>query len=358
MLEYSRLNGVPVQWAAAEGLLLPLVGVLGDHVQRRQFILGLGQVALLLPLRAAGADQPKPIVGFVSNGSQGAYSPFAESFRQGLRQVGYVEGQNVTIRFGWGEGDIAKTEKLIEEAIALPVDVLVASGGDPAAKAARARTKNIPIVATCGSDPVEAGLVASIKHPGGNLTCVSVFSVQLVAKRLELAREIVGNSGTIAILVNPDNPNARIDMREMEDAGKALSQHVIHLNASNEAECEAAFGRLVGQSVKALVISSDPYFNNLVQKLVALARQHAIPTIFPRREFAVAGGLASYGSSLPEAYRQLGVYAGRVLKGDKPADLPVVLPTRFDLIINLQTAKALNIDLPTGILLRADEILE
>ena len=327
-------------------------------MQRRHFILGLGRTALLLPLGAAHADQPRPLIAFISNGSEVAYARFADAFRQGLRQVGYVEGQNVTIRFGWGGGDIAKTEKLIEQSIALPIDVLVTSGGDPAAKAAKTRTRDIPIIATCGSDPVESGLVSSIKRPGGNLTCISVFSVQLVAKRLELAREIIGNSGTIAFLVNPDNPNAKIDAREMEDAGKELSQRVVQLTASNEAECEAAFERLVDQSAKALVVSSDPYFNNLVDKLVALARQHAIPAIFPRREFSVAGGLVSYGSSLSEAYRQLGVYAGRVLKGDKPTDLPVVLPTRFDLIVNLKTAKSLNIELPTGILLRADEILE
>jgi putative ABC transport system substrate-binding protein len=312
----------------------------------------------LLPVSAANADELRPIVGFISNGSRLAYAPFAESFRQGLRQVGYVDGRNVTVRVGWGEGDITTTERLIEESVALPVDVLITSGGDPAAKAAKAKTKDIPIVATCGSDPVETGLVASIKHPGGNLTCVSVFSVQLVAKRLQLAKEIIGNSGLIAILINPNNPNAEIDAREMAEAGKELSQPVVQLNASNEAECEAAFARLVNQSVKALVVSSDPYFNNLVDKLVALAQQYAIPTIFPRREFSVAGGLVSYGSSLSEAYRQLGVYAGRVLKGDKPADLPVVLPTRFDLIINLKTAKSLNVEMPTGILLSADEILE
>jgi putative ABC transport system substrate-binding protein len=326
-------------------------------MKRRAFIIGLGGAAILWP-RGARAQQLRPLVGYVSNGSETAYARLADAFRQGLRQVGFVEGQNVFIQYGWGDGDVAKTAEIITQFVGLPVDLIVASGGDPAPRYAKAASKNIPIVATCGSDPVETGLLASIKQPGGNLTCVSVFSVQLVPKSLQLAREIIGNSGVIAFLLNPKNPNAKIDWQEMEETAKGLSQIIVQVDASDATECEAAFASLSAQSAKALIVMSDPYFNNLVEKLVALAHEYALPTIFPRREFALAGGLMSYGSNLPEAYRQLGIYAGRVLKGDKPADLPVVLPTRFDLIVNLKTARSLNIELPTSILLRADEILE
>lgn len=331
---------------------------LRGQMRRREFITVLGGVAAAWPLDASAAEQPMPVIGFISNGSSTAYAPFVEAFRQGLRQAGYIEGQNVFIQYRWGENDITKISDHVAQFVRLPANVIVTSGGDPVAREAKAATKDIPIVATCGSDPVETGLVTSIKRPGGNLTCVSVFSVQLVAKRLELAREIVGASEVIGFLSNPKNPNSNIDIREMEEAARGLGQSIVELHASDEIECDAAFASLAQQMAKALVISSDPYFNNVVEKLVALARRYAVPTIFPRREFSTAGGLVSYGSNLSDAYRQLGIYAARVLRGDKPADLPVVLPSRFDLIVNLKTAKSLGIELPTGILLRADEVLE
>jgi putative tryptophan/tyrosine transport system substrate-binding protein len=326
-------------------------------MRRRKFITLIGVTAAAWPLRIR-AQQAVPVIGFISNGSSTAYAPFVEAFRQGLRQAGYTEGQNVLIQYRWGENDIKKTFDDVAQIVRLPVTVMVTSGGDPVARAAKAATKDIPIVATCGSDPVETGLVASIKRPGGNLTCISVFSVQLVAKRLQLAREIVGNSGVIAFLSNPDNPNAKIDIQELEEAANELSQPIVELHASNQIECDAAFASLMQQGAKALIVSSDPYYNNIIDGLVALARRYAVPTIFPRREFSTSGGLVSYGSNLSDAYRQLGIYAARVLKGDKPANLPVVLPTRFDLIVNLKTAKSLGIELPTGILLRADEVIE
>jgi putative tryptophan/tyrosine transport system substrate-binding protein len=328
-------------------------------MRRRKFITLIGGAAAAAwSLKAGAAQQPIPVIGFISNGSSMAYAPFVEAFRQGLRQAGYTEGQNVLIQYRWGENEINKTSDNVAQIVRLPANVIVTSGGDPVAREAKAATKDIPIVATCGSDPVETGLVASIKRPGGNLTCVSVFSVQLVAKRLELAREIVGTSEVIGFLSNPKNPNSNIDIREMEEAARGLRQSIVQLHASNETECDVAFANLIQQSARALIVSSDPYYNNVIEKLVALARRYAVPTIFPRREFSTAGGLVSYGSNLADAYRQLGIYAARVLKGDKPADLPVVLPSRFDLIVNLKTAKSLGIELPTGILLRADEVLE
>jgi putative tryptophan/tyrosine transport system substrate-binding protein len=326
-------------------------------MKRREFITLLGGAAVAWPL-VARAQQAMPVIGFFNNESAAGSAALVEAFRQGLRQAGYTEGKNVVIQYRWRENEIAKTSELIGQLVRMPADVIVATGGDPAAQEAKAATRDIPIVATCGSDPVETGLVASIKRPGGNLTCVSVFAVQLVAKRLELAREIVGNSGAIAFLTNPKNPNSSIDVQEMDKAAKRLSQPMIHLHASNEIECDAAFASLIQQSAKALIVGSDPYFNRIVEKIVALASRFSVPTVFPRREFSTAGGLVSYGSNLSEAYRQIGIYAGRVLKGDKPADLPVVLPTRFDLIVNLRTAKSLGIELPTGILLRADEVIE
>jgi putative ABC transport system substrate-binding protein len=326
-------------------------------VRRREFIGLIGGAAAAWPT-GIRAQQPLPVIGFINGGSATVYAPFVEAFRLGLRQAGYIEGQNVAIEFRWGENKIAIIPELVAQLVRLRANVIVTSGGDPVAREANLATNDIPIVATCGSDPVETGLVESIKRPGGNLTCVSVFSVQLVAKRLQLAREIVGNSEAIAFLSNPNNPNSKIDIQELEEAAKELSQPIVQLHASSEIECDAAFARLVQQGAKALIISSDPYFNNIIENLVALAHRYAVPTIFPRREFSTAGGLLSYGSNLSDAYRQLGIYTARVLKGNKPADLPIVLPTRFDLIVNLKTAKSLGIELPTGILLRADEIIE
>jgi ABC-type uncharacterized transport system substrate-binding protein len=317
---------------------------MSTSMQRREFITVLGG-AVAWPL-GARAQQPMPVVGFVNNGSARAYAPFADAFRQGLRQTGYVEGQNVVIQYRWGEGQTAKIPGFIAELVHLPANVIVTGGSDTAAEEAKAATATIPIVATMGSDPVETGLVSSVNRPGGNVTAISVFAVQLVAKRLELARELVAHAAIVGFLVNPSNPNSRIDIREMEDAARRLGQEFVLLRASTESECDAAFASLVQQGAKALIVQSDPFFNSMVERLVALARGYAIPVVFARREFATAGGLMSYGSSLSEAYRQLGIYTGRVLKGDKPADLPIVLPTRFELVVNLKTAKAIGSALP------------
>jgi ABC-type uncharacterized transport system substrate-binding protein len=326
-------------------------------MKRREFI-ALAGGAVAWPLAARAQQPATPVIGFINNGSASTYAPFVDAFRQGLRQTGYVEGENVVIQYRWGENQSAKMTDYVAELVRLPANVIVTSGGDPAVQAAKAATKTIPIVATIGNDPVETGLVSSVNRPGGNVAGISVFAVQLVPKRLELARELVPNAGIIAFLANPTNPNSRIDIKEMEDAAMALGQQFVLLRASTESECDAAFAKLVQQGAKALIVESDPFFNSMVERLVALARRYAIPAVFARREFATAGGLMSYGSSLTEAYRQLGIYTGRVLKGDKPADLPFVLPTRFELVINLKSAKTLGITMPTSILLRADEVIE
>jgi putative ABC transport system substrate-binding protein len=324
---------------------------------RRKFIKLIGGAAAL-PFAAQAQQRSVPIVGFINSESSKTYSPFVDAFRQGLRQTGYVEGQNVVIQYRWGENDTTKTGDFLAELIRLPVDVIVTTGGDRTARLAKAATTTIPIVTTFGSDPVETGLVQSFNRPGGNITGISVFTVQLVAKRLELARELGDKSGLVAFLVNPDNPNSQINIREMERIAKGLAQPLLLLHASNEADCEVAFANIEQQRVKALIVDSDPYFNGIIERLVILARGHAIPTVFSRREYTTAGGLMSYGSGLPEAYRQLGIYAGRVLKGDKPADLPFLLPTKFELIVNLKTAKLLGITMPTSVLLLADEVIE
>jgi putative tryptophan/tyrosine transport system substrate-binding protein len=234
----------------------------------------------------------------------------------------------------------------------------VASGGNQALDAAKAASVTIPIVATLGSDPVETGLVSSLNRPEGNLTGVSVFPVQLVAKQLQLARELAPKAQTIAFLENPTNSAAKIGRDEIEAAGKSIGQKIVILDVATEADVGAAFTTLTQNRSGAAIVEADPFFNGIIETLVALAGRSEVPVVFPRREFVLAGGLISYGSSLTEAYRQLGIYAGRVLKGDKPADLPILLPSKYELVLNLKTAKALGFELPTSILLRADEVIE
>ena len=325
-------------------------------MKRREFITLLGGAAAW-PL-AARAQQAMPAIGFLNNATPESYAPFVAAFRNGLRQVGFAEGQNVSIEFRWGRNQSARLSDLAAELVRLPVAVMVTSGGDQAVQAGRAATSIIPIVATIGNDPVDSGLVASLNRPGGNITGVSVFAVQLVAKRLQMARELVPDGSEIAFLVNPTNPNSAIDRKELGEAAGTLGQRFAVLEAASAEECDAAFAHLARQRAGALIVESDPYFNGLVERFVALARQHSVAVIYPRREFTTAGGLMSYGTSLTEAYRQVGIYAGRILKGDKASELPILLPSRFELVVNLKAATALGLTVPTSILLRADEVIE
>jgi len=340
------------------GIALDL-GRRGDRVStRRQLITLLGGAAATWPLAARAQQQAMPVIGFLNNQSLAAYSRFVAAFRQGLRQIGYVENQNVLIQYGWGQNDSSRLPALAAELVRVPAAVLVASGGDPAISAAKAATTTIPIVATIGNDPVETGLVQSLNRPGGNLTGVSVFAVQLVAKRLELAHELVPKSAVVGFLANPGNPNSKIDTAEIDQAARTLGHEAVILEAATESECEAVFISLRQRQVAALIVESDPFFNKLTDRLVALAQRHSIPVVYPRREFTSAGGLMSYGSSLTEAYRQVGIYVGRILKGDKPSDLPILLPSKFELVVNLKTANSFGLTMPTSILLRADEVIE
>jgi putative ABC transport system substrate-binding protein len=326
-------------------------------MRRRDFVKVVTVSAITWPL-AARAQQAVPVVGFLSNATPESYAPFVAAFRRGLGQAGFAEGQNVTVDYRWGRNQAGQLNEAAKDFVQRGVKVIVASAGDQAIDAARAATQAIPIVAALGSDPVESGLVHSLSRPEGNLTGVSVFAVQLVPKQLQLARELAPDAQTIAFLENPNNPTGKIGRAEFEEAGRGLGQHVVIVDLVTEGSSEAAFASLVQNRTRAVIVQSDPFFNGLADRLVELAARFSLPAIFPRREFVVAGGLMSYGSSLTEAYRQIGIYTGRVLKGDKPSDLPIVLPSKYELIVNLKTARASGVDVPTSILLRADEVIE
>jgi putative ABC transport system substrate-binding protein len=327
-------------------------------MRRRDFIALIGGTAAALPLGAQAQRSDLPVIGFLNTTTPETYAPFVAAFRRGLGQVGYIEDQNVAIEYRWGRNKSERLSDYAKELVQRAVNVIVACGGEMTVVAAQAATRTIPIVATIGSDPVEAGFVRNLNRPEGNLTAVSVFAVQLVAKRLELARELAPDAVAIGFLANPNNANYKIDKREIEETARTLGQKVIILHAGTEDECDAAFADLAKHQVGALIVESDPFFNGIPVRLVVLAARRSVPVVFPRREFVVAGGLLSYGSSLTEAYRQLGIYTGRILKGSKPADLPVLLPSRYELVLNLKTAKALGIAVPTAILVRADEVIE
>src|SRR5262245_23538352 len=327
-------------------------------MRRRELITLLSGAAVAWPLAARAQQPPIPVIGFLNNTTPETYAPFLAAFRRGLGQVGYIEGQNVAIEYRWGRNQHERLPDFAKELVQRAVTVIVACGGDQAVRAARAATSTIPIVATIGSDPVEAGYVRSLNRPEGNLTAVSVFATQLVAKRLELARELAPDAVTMGFLANSNNTNYKLDKREIEEMARTLNRKAVILHAGTEDECDAAFADLAKHQVGALIVESDAFFNEITVRLVVLAARHSLPVVFPRREFAVAGGLLSYGTSLTEAYRQLGIYAGRVLNGSKPAELPILLPSRYELVLNLKTAKALRIAVPTAILVRADEVIE
>jgi putative tryptophan/tyrosine transport system substrate-binding protein len=321
-------------------------------IARRNFLAALGGTALTWPL-AARAQQA--VVGFLQSASPQRYENIAEAFRQGLSATG-DEGRNVAIEYRWGEDHIDRLPALAADLVNRPVDIMAANS--VAALAAKVATATIPIVFQSGVDPVKIGLVASLGHPGGNVTGVSFFASTLEAKKLEVLHEIIPSADVIAALVNSNNPEAETQSQQILAASRALGCKVFVLKVANERDVEAAFATLVQRRVAALVVVGDPYFNSQRQRLIALAARNAIAAIYSNRENVDDGGLVSYGSNLAEAYRQVGIYVGRILGGKKAADLPVLQPTKFELVINLKTAKILGINVPSAVLDRADEIIE
>jgi putative tryptophan/tyrosine transport system substrate-binding protein len=325
--------------------------------RRHCFTLLAGAAAWPLAARAQ-QQSAMPVIGVLGGHTRAQWQPFLTAFHQGLKQVGYIEGENVASEYRWAEGHYDRLPALAADLVHRQVAVIAAIGGVNSALAAKAATSEIPIVFLTGRDPVELGFVESFNRPGGNLTGVSLLNDELVAKRLELLRELVPKAATIAILINPDNRNHPSHARTLEAVARAGGQQVIVIGAATDGDFEPAFAMLVQRRADALVVNADPFFDSRQEQIVGLATRHAVPTIFPWREFVQAGGLASYGTSLLDAHRQTGVYAGRILKGAKPADLPVVQATKFEMLVNLKTANALGLTVPTSILLRADEVIE
>ena len=298
------------------------------------------------------------MIGLLSSRSLAVDTPLIAVIRQGLNETGIIEGQNVTIDYRWAEGQYDRLAGLAVDLVRQHVAVIVAIGGDPSALAAKAATATIPIVFVGATDPVRSGVVTSLHRPGGNITGVSGFMTEMEPKRLELLRELRPHATTTAALVNPNEPSMEIRVSDIQTAARSVGQEITILNASTIRDIDAAFARLAQMRADALLVAGDPFFFNRAAQLVVLAARHAIPSLYSRREFAAAGGLMSYGSTFNDIYRLVGVYAARILKGEKPGDLPIQLATKFELVIDLSTARVLWLGVPPTLLARADEVIE
>jgi putative tryptophan/tyrosine transport system substrate-binding protein len=326
-------------------------------MRRREFVTFFGRAAVAWPIVARAQPISLPVIGYLEGASREQFTDLIPAFRRGLSETGYIDGQNVRIEYRWAEGSYDRLPALTAELVRARA-VLIFTTAFISAQAAKAVTTSIPIVFVSGPDPVQLGLVESLNRPGGNLTGVTLFTSMVEAKRLQLLHEVLPATTTFAFIVNPSNSRADFDIQEMETAARDLGGQIIVVKAGADHDFEAAFAALAKRPIQALVIGGDPFFNSHAQRLVALASHYAIPTIYPLHEYAAFGGLMSYGSSISDAYRQAGIYAGRILKGAKPADLPVMQPTKFELVINLKTAKTLGLTVPPTLLSRADEVIE
>ncbi len=325
---------------------------------RREFITLIGGAAVGWPLAAHGQQTAMPVVGFLSSRSAGESEIHAAEFRRGLSETGFVEGRDVAVVYRWAEGHYERLSGLAAELVDRRVSMMVTVGGSVAALAAKSATTAIPIVFVVGDDPVKLGIVSSFNRPAGNLTGVAWLTAELGSKRLGLLCELLPDANPVGFLLNPTAPEAEAKRLDVETAAKALGRRLLVLHASSEPELEQNFATMVREHIGALVVANDPFFDSRRDQLVALAARSGIAAIYHIRDFPAAGGLMSYGASLADAYRQAGNYTGRILKGEKPADLPVMQPTRFELVINLRTAKALRLTLSPSLLTRADEVIE
>jgi putative ABC transport system substrate-binding protein len=326
-------------------------------VRRRQFITLLGGVAAW-PVAARAQHPAIPVIGFLNAGSLPAQASYTAALLQGLKETGYIEGQSLTIGYRYADFQNERLPTLAADLVQQRVNVIAALGGPASAIAAKAATATIPIVFATGGDPVRLGLVASLNRPGGNITGVSFLTNALGSKRLELLLDLIPTATTIGLLVDPTNPNTESEMTDMLAAADALKCKLLIVRASTESEVDAAFTNLIQQRANALIIAAQAFFTSRRDQVLALTQRHALPTIYQARQLAEAGGLMSYGTSVTDAHRQAGIYAGRILKGDKPADLPVMQSVKFELVINLKTAKALGLTVPDKLLALADEVIE
>ena len=327
-------------------------------MKRRDFLALLGGAGAAWPVAASGQQSAMPVIGYLSSATPAGFAHFVAAFRQGLSETGYVEGRNVAFQFRWGQGQIDQLPALAADLVGRQVAVIVATGGSQPALAAKSATSTTPIIFTGGGDPVRSGLVASIARPGGNATGAVNFSPVLTAKRLELLRQLVPMTSMIAVLSNPKNPDAEMQVRDVQEAARAAGYPIHIVHGGSERSLDAAFAEIIQHRMRALFVIADPFFTSRRAQLVSLAAQNAIPASYPFRDFSLAGGLMSYGANLLDVHRQVGVYTGRILKGAKPDDLPVLQPTTFNLVVNLKTANALGLTVPDKLLALADEVIE